>query len=352
MPERPDIGAPAGSSAPGGARTETSIAERELTAEAVAEELPIDAGLGAPMAAVEAGDEGTVKKRLGFGAWLAIGWLALLLLLMVFAPLLQIATPRERFSGLAFQKPLCTASDCLSGHTLGGDAIGRDMLARLVYGARNSLFISVGAVVIGFVVGGMLGLVAGYYRGRVESFLVGFLDVLLAVPALILALSLAIFLQERVQDIVGSSETAGRLTLTFALGIVAIPSIGRITRANTLVWSQREFVTAARAQGAKDVRIMFREVLPNVVPAMAAIALLALAVLIIAEAALSILGAGITPPAPTWGNIIVEGFDYLQNGRAPHIVFEASGAIFLTVLSINYLGDAVRERFDVREARL
>jgi peptide/nickel transport system permease protein len=75
-------------------------------------------------------------------------------------------------------------------------------------------------------------------------------------------------------------------------------------------------------------------------------------VLIIAEAALSILGAGITPPAPTWGNIIVEGFDYLTNGRAPHIVFEASGAIFLTVLAINYLGDAIRERFDVREARL
>jgi peptide/nickel transport system permease protein len=349
MPERPDIGAPAGSSPSGGAKT--PVAERELTAEAVAEELPIDAGLGVPMAAVEAGDEGIVKKRLGFGAWLAIGWLILLLLLMVFAPLLP-ATPRERFSGLAFQQPLCTASDCVSGHPFGGDTIGRDMLARLVYGARNSLFISVGAVVIGFVIGGMLGLVAGYYRGRLESFLVGFLDMLLAVPALILALSLAIFLQERVQDIVGSSETAGRLTLTFALGIVAVPSIGRITRANTLVWSQREFVTAARAQGAKDFRIMFREVLPNVVPAMAAIALLALAVLIIAEAALSILGAGINPPAPTWGNIIVEGFDYLQSGRSPHIVFEASGAIFLTVLSINYLGDAVRERFDVREARL
>jgi peptide/nickel transport system permease protein len=155
-----------------------------------------------------------------------------------------------------------------------------------------------------------------------------------------------------VKDYIGSTETAGRLTLTLALGIVAIPSVGRITRANTLVWSQREFVTAARAQGAKNTRIMIREVLPNVVPAMAAIALLALAVLIIAEAALSILGAGITPPAPTWGNIIVEGFDYLTNGRAPHIVFEASAMIFFTVLAVNMLGDAIRERFDVREARL
>ncbi|MGH8984497.1 MAG: ABC transporter permease [Acidimicrobiia bacterium] len=329
-----------------------TLREQGIAADAAATGLPVDSGLEVPIAAVEAGTEGVVKKRLGIGAWVAIGWLGLLVLLMVFAPLLPTPGPRERVSGLAFQQPLCSASDCVSGHPLGGDTIGRDMLARLVYGARNSLFIGVGAVIVGFLIGGFLGLVAGYYRGRLESFIVGFLDVLLSVPALILALSLAIFLQERVQDIVGSSEMAGRLTLTFALGIVAIPSIGRITRANTLVWAQREFVTAARAQGAKDSRIMFREVLPNVVPAMAAIALLALAVLIIAEAALSILGAGITPPAPTWGNIIVEGFGFLTNGRAPHIVFEASGAIFLTVLSINYLGDAVRERFDVREARL
>jgi peptide/nickel transport system permease protein len=327
-----------------------TLSERELAARASTDILPIDAGFEVQIAAVEAGDEGVVKKRLGFGAWLAIAWLVILLFLMVFASVLPIDPPRERTSGLAFQQPFCTASDCVSGHPLGGDAIGRDMISRLVYGARNSMFIGVGAVVIGFVIGGSLGLIAGYYRGRTESIIVGFLDVLLSVPAVILALSLAIFLQERVQDVVGSSETAGRLTLTFALGIVAIPSIGRITRANTLVWSQREFVTAARAQGAKNFRIMFREVLPNVVPAMAAIALLALAVLIIAEAALSILGAGITPPAPTWGNIIVEGFDYLTNGRAPHIVFEASAAIFLTVLSINFLGDAVRARFDVREA--
>jgi peptide/nickel transport system permease protein len=329
-----------------------TLTDRGIAADAAATGLPVDAGFELPMAAAEAGTEGVVKKRLGFGAWIAIGWLVFLLLLMVLAPLLPIPGPRERVSGLAFQQPLCTASDCVSGHPLGGDTIGRDMISRLAYGARNSLFVGVGAVIIGFVLGGFLGLVAGYYRGRLETVITGFLDVLLSVPALILALSLAIFLQDRIQDIVGSSETAGRLTLTFALGIVAIPSIGRITRANTLVWAEREFVTAARAQGAKNTRIMFREVLPNVVPAMAAIALLALAVLIIAEAALSILGAGITPPAPTWGNIIVEGFDYLTNGRAPHVVFEASGAIFLTVLSINYLGDAIRERFDVREARL
>jgi peptide/nickel transport system permease protein len=329
-----------------------TLTDRAIAGDAAATGLPVDAGLEVPIAAVEAGTEGIVKKRFGIGAWIAIGWLVFLALLMLLAPVLPIDGPQQRTTGLALQQPLCTANNCVSGHPLGGDEIGRDMISRLAYGARNSLFIGVGATVIGFLFGGFLGLVAGYYRGRLETVITGFLDVLLSVPALILALSLAIFLQDRIAEFVGSSEMAGRLTLTFALGIVAIPSIGRITRANTLVWSQREFVTAARAQGAKDSRIMFREVLPNVVPAMAAIALLALAVLIIAEAALSILGAGINPPAPTWGNIIVGGFDFLQNGRAPHIVFEASAMIFFTVLAINYLGDAVRERFDVREARL
>lgn len=327
----------------------TPVAERELSTEAVAEGLPPDA-VTVPMAAVEAGDEGTVKKKLGFGAWLAIGWLAVLVLACLVAPLLPFGEGTERFSGLSRQQPFCAGADCVSGHPLGGDAIGRDMISRLVYGARNSLFIGIGSVTIGILVGGFLGLVAGYYRGRLESVIVAVLDVMLSLPALVLALSLTIFLEERMQDVLKSKETAGRITLTLALGIIAIPTLARITRANTLVWSQREFVTAARAQGAKNFRIMFREVLPNVVPAMAAIALLAIAVVIIAEASISILGAGVDLPAPTWGNIIFEGFPDLTNQEAPHIVFEASAVIFITVLSLNYLGDAVRARFDVREA--
>jgi peptide/nickel transport system permease protein len=327
----------------------TPVAERELSTEAVAEGLPPDA-VTVPMAAVEAGDEGTVKKKLGFGAWLAIAWLAVLVLACLLAPLLPFGEGTERFSGLSRQQPLCAGADCVSGHPLGGDAIGRDMVSRLVYGARNSLFIGIGSVTIGILVGGFLGLVGGYYRGRLETVIVAGLDVMLSLPPLVLALSLTIFLEERMQDVLKSKETAGRFTLTLALGIIAIPTLGRITRANTLVWSQREFVTAARAQGAKNFRIMFREVLPNVVPAMAAIALLAVAVVIIAEAAISILGAGVDLPAPTWGNIIFEGFPDLTNQEAPHIVFEASAVIFITVLSLNYLGDAVRARFDVREA--
>jgi peptide/nickel transport system permease protein len=343
-------------------RPDTTVAERELTREFVE-----DSGLGANalevrLAATEAGDEGIVKKKLGFGAWLSMGWLGLLLAACVLVDYLPIPDKGERVPGLSFLGPTTirilpegvpfffhTIPFPTEDHWLGGDAVGFDMMSLLIYGARNSLFIAFGSVTIGILVGGFLGLIAGYRRGRFETVIMTGMDVLLSVPALILALSLTIFLEERVQDVLGSKETSQRATLTLALGLIAIPTLARITRANTLVWSQREFVTAARAQGAKNFRIMFREVLPNVVPAMAAIALLAVAVVVVAEASLSILGAGMDPDNPTWGNIINTGFRHFTSGKAPYIVFEPAVMIFFTVLALNYLGDAIRQKFDVRE---
>jgi len=329
---------------------ETPVVDRDLSREPSDATLPIDAGLGVPIEVAEpvgADEEGTVKKRLGWSAWLAAAWIALLVAACALAPVLPIPGPRERVSGLALVGPFKDMA-----HPLGGDNLSHDMLSQLIYGARNSLFIGFGSIILGILIGGFLGLVAGYYRGRLDSVIVGAMDVMLSIPALVLALALTIFLKDRVEGVVGSKETAGRYTLTLALGIIAIPTLARITRANALVWSQREFVTAARAQGARNWRIMFREVLPNVVPAMAAIALLGIAIVVIAEASISILGAGIERPAPTWGNIIFGGVRFLTNQQAPFIVFESSFFIFTTVLSLNYLGDAVRARFDVREGRL
>jgi peptide/nickel transport system permease protein len=140
------------------------------------------------------------------------------------------------------------------------------------------------------------------------------------------------------------------LSLIIALGIVSIPVLGRITRASTLSWSEREFVLAAKAQGAKNRRIIVREVLPNVLPAMYSIALLGIAVAIVAEGTLAILGASVSPDTPTWGNMIALGRQALS--FAPHIVFEPAIMIFLTVLSLNMLGDVIRARFDVREGAL
>lgn len=277
--------------------------------------------------------------RPGVGAWLAIGWLAMVTLGAVLAPFLPLDDPNVS-GDFARQGPSAE-------HLFGTDGIARDVLSRTVHGGRSSLLIGVTSVAIGLAVGGALGLVAGYCRGKVEHLLVALFDAMLAVPALVLALALVAVLAS------GDNVTSGRraLVVVGALAIVAVPILGRITRANTLVWAQREFVLAARAAGAGNARIMVREVLPNVAPAMLSIALLGVAVAIVAEGGLSLLGVGVALPTPSWGNIIAEGRGMLNVG-APHIVIAPAAFTFLTVLALNYLGDVVRARFDVRDAKL
>jgi peptide/nickel transport system permease protein len=304
------------------------------------------------IAGITAGVEPARKKRLGIGAWLAIVWLVGLILAAIFAPILPIAGPNETFTSIQrAQAPFATINEpgggtttpFAEGHILGGDRNGHDLLSRAIYGARNSLIVGFGAIAFGIIAGGLLGLVAGFYRGKIDTVIVGFLDIMLAIPALVLALSLTAVLRGRVDDL---------WILVIALGIISVPILGRITRANTLVWSEREFVTAARAQGAKNWRIMTREVLPNVLPAMFSIALLGVAVVIAAEAALRLLGIGLSITDPSWGGIINDGRDFLTQGITAHVVFVGSAFIFLTILSLNYLADVVRARFDVREAAI
>ncbi|MCU1455287.1 MAG: ABC-type dipeptide/oligopeptide/nickel transport system, permease component [Acidimicrobiales bacterium] len=283
------------------------------------------------------------RKRFGVATILSVLWLTAITLGALLAPFLSLH-PDDSNADL---KELSPFQDM--AHPLGGDANGRDMLARLIYGARYSLFIAVLAVLFGVLIGGVLGLISGYYRGRIGNALVSLFDILLAIPQLVLALALVAVLKG------DPTKTDGFhlpvvLILILALGIVSIPILARITRANTLTWSQRDFVTAARAQGAKDSRIMIREVLPNVVPAMVSIALLGIGVAIVAEGGLALLGAGVEPPAATWGTMIATGRASLDT--SPFIVMEPVAAIFFTVLSLNYLGDAIRDRFDVRESAL
>jgi peptide/nickel transport system permease protein len=278
-------------------------------------------------------------RRVGVGGILAIAWLVIVTAAALLAPVLPLDDPNDTVASIARQGP------GTEGHILGGDGLGRDLLSRVVWGARASLLLSVSAVALGLVVGGFLGLVAGYFRGRSDTVLTGVFDVLLSFPQLILALTL-------VTVFAGAGVSSGRrmLWLILALGIVSIPVLARITRANTLSWSQREFVMAARAMGARNRSIMFGEVLPNVLPAMFSIALLGVAVVIVAEGGLSLLGVGVQLPTPSWGNIIAEGRADLRD--APHIVLIPTVAIFLTVLALNFLGDVVRARFDVRESAL
>jgi peptide/nickel transport system permease protein len=260
---------------------------------------------------------------------------------------LPLDDPKDVTTAIARRGPFADAGTA-SGHLLGGDFNGRDMLSRLAWGGRTTLVVATAAVLIGLVLGGALGLLGGYFRGKVDVVVSLLLDVLLAIPAVILALALVTIL--RTQPGATSGGIDPELALILAIGAVSIPVLGRITRASTLSWSQREFVTAARAQGATHRRVIIREVLPNVLPAMYSIALLSIAVAIVAEGTLAILGASVEPDTPTWGNMIAIGRIQLQ--RAPHIVFEPALMIFFTVLALNFLGDAIRALFDVREGAL
>jgi peptide/nickel transport system permease protein len=324
----------------------TALADDLETTGLVADAFTVEVG------GVTAGVQPARKKRLGIGAWLAIVWLAGLILAAIVAPILPIAGPNETFTSIQRgQAPFSTINEpgggtttpFAEGHLLGGDRNGHDLLSRAIYGARNSLIVGFGAIAFGILVGGLLGLLGGYYRGKIDAVIVAFLDIMLAIPALVLALSLTAVLRGRVDDL---------WILVIALAIISVPVLGRITRANTLVWSEREFVTAARAQGAKNWRIMTREVLPNVLPAMFSIALLGVAVVIAAEAALRLLGIGLSITDPSWGGIINDGRDFLTQGITAHIVFVGSAFIFFTILALNYLADVVRARFDVREAAI
>lgn len=285
--------------------------------------------------------EGVPKRRkgLGVGAWFAIVWLVVMIGAALLAPVLPIPDPTETFPEIARQGPT-------EGHPLGGDALGRDVLSRIIWGGRSSFAVGFGAVALGLAVGGFLGLITGFFRGRTDAILTPLMSLLLAIPQFVLALSLVTILAAG--ENVSSSRRIG--VVIIGLGIVSIPILGRITRANTLTWSQREFVTASKAMGAKSWRIMIREVLPNVVPAMLSIALLGVGVAIIAEGGLSVFGVGVQLPTPSWGNIIAEARGQLR--QAPHIVMFTSIVLFFTVLSLNFLGDVISQRFEVREGQL
>jgi peptide/nickel transport system permease protein len=283
------------------------------------------------------------SKRLGVLGWIAVIWLVAVVGSALLAPILPIPAPNETFFDHISEGPQ-------PGHPFGLDSNGYDIFSRVIWGARASLFISVSAILLGMICGGFLGLISGYYRGKTDGVLSGAFNVLLAIPQLVLALALvAVFANE--PDV---SVLKREMWLIISIGIVSIPILARITRASTLSWSQREFVLAGRAIGASNRRVMVRDVMPNVLPAMFSIALLGIAVVIVIEGGLSIIGVGVPASTPSWGNLVATGRNELTKvvGAAPQVILAPAAVIFLTVLSLNYLGDVVRARFDVREAAI
>jgi peptide/nickel transport system permease protein len=285
------------------------------------------------------------SKRLGIFGWFAIVWLVLVALMAIVPGIFPGPGLYERSREAIVAQDFGPSAD----HWLGVDNSGYDLMTKVIYGARASLIVSVVGTLIAFVIGGTLGLIAGYFKGKLDTVLSAIFNVMLAYPALVLALALVtIFASEA-----GVSYARRVFVVTTALAIVSIAPVARVTRANTLVWSEREFVLASRLLGTKTPRIILREVLPNVLPAMAQISLLAIGLLIVAEGGLSLLGVGVPAAidSPSWGNLLASLRSQMLLGR-PWGVFAPSLAIFLTILSLNYLGDVLRARFDVRESQI
>jgi peptide/nickel transport system permease protein len=262
--------------------------------------------------------------------WLAFGWIVVVTLCAIFADFLPFVRSYSKIYAGHFNESPNTS------FWFGTDKIGHDIFTRCVFGARLSLAIAGASAVLGLLFGGLFGLIAGYYRRKPDTVISTAVDIMLAFPPLILALSITAFLGHSAKNVI------------LALSILSVPPLIRIVRANTLVYAQREFVLAAKSVGAKDRRILFREVLPNIVPVMLAFALTLLAVLIVAEGALAFLGQSVPPPIPTWGKLIAEGQQSLDT--AWWISLMPALVMFLTILAFNVMGDVLARRFDVREA--
>ena len=279
--------------------------------------------------------KGIFGSRVDPATWLSVVWIGVVLV-FVFLQLGGLFTDLTADFGNREQPPEFSTHE-----PLGTDRVGKSVMNQAIQGARVSLIVGLGSVGIGLAVGTIVGLVAGFFRGPTEGVFNIITDAILAFPALILLFTIvAIF---------GGSV----LVVTLALSMLSIPTMGRLARANTLTFAAREFVTAAKAMGASNSRILFREIMPNVALPLASYAIIIIAVVIVAEASLSFLGVGIDPiRTPTWGNMISEGRQHTVLKDAPHIVFVPGVLMFLTVLSLNRIGESLRTLWDPREAKL
>lgn len=279
-------------------------------------------------------------EKLGIPFWLSMTWVVLVVVCAVVADLLPLpeydamdwmnqASPPGATGSIRSQPAL---------YLCGTDTMGRDIFTRMIFGARVSLLVGLITPVIGLLAGGILGMLAGFYRGRLDTIIMAAMDTILAFPGLVLLLAITFYMGQSLSNII------------IALGFLTIPSFSRVARANTLAVSQREFIRASRMIGQSDFSILVRDILPNIMPHLAVYALLVVSYMIVAEGTLSFLGLSVPAPVPSWGGMIAEGKEVLD--EAGHVSFIPALVMFLTVLSFNLMGDALRGVIDSREGQL
>jgi ABC-type dipeptide/oligopeptide/nickel transport system permease subunit len=314
----------------------------------------------APEAVLEGAGGAAIEGRsLGRIAWLrlrrdkaAMGGLVvvvLLILIAIFGPFF-VQNPNTYHANLinaTFSRPNGPLGGISAAHPLGVEPItGRDMLARVVVGARYSLLIGFLATLLAVVIGAIMGVIAGYFGGWVDSVIARAMDIFLAFPLLVFAIALVGVIPGSAFGLSGNTLRVS--LLVFIIGFFAWPYMGRIIRGQTLSLREREFVDAARSLGARGPYVMFRELLPNLVGPILVYATLLIPTNILFEAALDYLGVGLIPPTPSWGqmlsNAVTQGFYSVD----PMYMIIPGVAIFITVMAFNLFGDGLRDAFDPR----
>lgn len=291
---------------------------------------------GSPMTALEAEhdveQENRARKKLGVFFWICVAWVSVMILLAIFASLLPLPDPTSLIA-----EPFLSPS---FSHLLGTDDLGRDLLSRIIYGSQPTLIISFASIAIGLIIGGSAGMLAAYSGKVFDTIANAIAFVIVAFPPLLAILVIVAFWG---RDLL-------KLTIIFA--VASIPQLFVVVRATTLAYVNRDFVTAARTMGARTPRILFRELLPNVAPAGLSYGLIGVASVAIIEGSLAFLGLSIPEPHPSVGNIISEGIPYLQNNSDIWITLFPCLYLFFLLVSISYIGDRLRSRFDIRQGNV